>query len=359
MQGKLKIIYYIVFSLVCFFSHAQANVKLPNIEGYTTLKADLHMHTVFSDGLVWPTFRIEEALKEGIQVISITEHVEYQPFSNFVKGDLNKSYEIAKKLAEKYNIILLLGAEITRSMPPGHSNAIFLTDANKLATEKYQDAYEEARRQNAFIFWNHPCWKAQQPVTVKWWDEHTKLYEAGLIQGIEIVNGVTYCPEAHRWCLEKNLTMIGNSDLHFPSCFVYSGNQHRPITLLFVKEVSAEGCHEALLSKRTLVMHKYNLYGFKDLLENFVRTCIHINGIKPGKKKKMEITMQNYSSIPYQLSFPELSSKTYTISEGKNIISIIPDHEISREIQTLRVVVKNAFPEPDVNLTLTYHFDKH
>ncbi len=30
-------------------------VPIPKIPGYTTLKADLHQHAVFSDGRVWPT----------------------------------------------------------------------------------------------------------------------------------------------------------------------------------------------------------------------------------------------------------------------------------------------------------------
>ncbi|MCX7696065.1 MAG: PHP domain-containing protein [Bacteroidales bacterium] len=352
-----KNFFSLLFIFLCVLFYAQPNIKLPNIEGYLTLKADFHMHTVFSDGLVWPTFRIEEAYREGIQVISMTEHVEYQPFSNFVKGDLNKSYEIAKKLAEKYGIILLLGAEITRSMPPGHSNAIFLNDANKLLTENYRDAYEEAKRQNAFIFWNHPCWKVQQPLNVKWWDQHTELYEAGLLHGIEIVNGNDYCEEAHRWCLEKNLTMIGNSDLHFPSCFVYSDKEHRPLTILFVKEATKEGCYEALQARRTLVLHKYNVYGFKNILENFIRACIQVIEINYQKKKHIEIIIQNHSSIPFQLFFPELSPKTYTISEGKNSISISAKNRTTQRIDSLDIIIKNAFPEPNVNLHLTYHIN--
>ena len=35
--------------------------KIPDIPGYVTLKCDFHMHTVFSDGNVWPPIRTEEA----------------------------------------------------------------------------------------------------------------------------------------------------------------------------------------------------------------------------------------------------------------------------------------------------------
>ena len=49
--------------------HAPAQRKLndlPTLPGYITLKGDFHIHTVFSDGEVWPTFRVDEAAREGI-----------------------------------------------------------------------------------------------------------------------------------------------------------------------------------------------------------------------------------------------------------------------------------------------------
>ncbi|NNE02167.1 MAG: PHP domain-containing protein, partial [Eudoraea sp.] len=61
-------------------SHGSGHALMyPNIDGYVTLKADLHQHTVFSDGEVWPTIRVMEALRENLDAISLTEHLEYQP----------------------------------------------------------------------------------------------------------------------------------------------------------------------------------------------------------------------------------------------------------------------------------------
>jgi len=36
-------------------------IHVPDLGGYETLKCDFHMHTVYSDGLVWPTVRVDEA----------------------------------------------------------------------------------------------------------------------------------------------------------------------------------------------------------------------------------------------------------------------------------------------------------
>lgn len=49
-------------------------VNVPDVPGYLTLKCDFHIHTVFSDGKVWPTVRSEEAWREGLEAIAITEH---------------------------------------------------------------------------------------------------------------------------------------------------------------------------------------------------------------------------------------------------------------------------------------------
>ena len=54
--------------------------------------------------------------------------------------------------AKNSDILVLNGSEITRDMPPGHANAIFIKDANKLITEDPLDAYLEERKQDAFIF---------------------------------------------------------------------------------------------------------------------------------------------------------------------------------------------------------------
>ena len=48
-------------------------LPVPDIPGYRTLKCDFHMHTVYSDGDVWPTLRVQEAWKDGLDAIAITE----------------------------------------------------------------------------------------------------------------------------------------------------------------------------------------------------------------------------------------------------------------------------------------------
>lgn len=115
-----KVLIGVALAVTCLMS-AQAQrrheIQVPNPDGYTTLKCDFHMHTVFSDGLVWPTVRVDEAYREGLDAISLTEHIEYRPHKKDIVADHNRSYELSQKQAKKLGILLIRGSEITRSMP--------------------------------------------------------------------------------------------------------------------------------------------------------------------------------------------------------------------------------------------------
>ena len=58
-----------------------------------------------------------------------------------------------------------------------------------------------------------------------------------MLHGIEVVNEQQYYPEAHRWCLDKRLTMLSNSDIHNPLNLDYHVHQgdHGPLTLVFAR----------------------------------------------------------------------------------------------------------------------------
>ncbi|RME93058.1 MAG: histidinol-phosphatase [Verrucomicrobia bacterium] len=281
-------------------------VRIPDIPGYLTLKCDFHMHTVFSDGKVWPDVRAEEAWREGLDAIAITDHIEYQPHKADLPTNHNRSYEIAKPAGDTLQVIVIRGSEITRSMPPGHLNAIFLKDASKLETKNWRDAVKAAQDQGAFIFWNHPGWTGQQPDGVaRWYDEHTELLQQGALKGIEVVNTRSYYPEAHRWCLEKKLTMLSNSDIHAPLNLdfdVHEGD-HRPITLVFARERTAEGVREALFNRRTAVYSGEMLVGEERFLRPiFERSLVLIppTGRIKGKGR-VYAQLRNESEVPITL----------------------------------------------------------
>ena len=294
---KIISLFWAVCVALPLFAQGKGNIDIPNLKGYVTLKCDFHIHTVFSDGSVWPTIRVDEAYRDGLDAIAITDHLEYRPKKDDIAASHNRSYEIAQATAKSRGIMLIRGAEITRDMPPGHHNAIFLTNADELDKPDYMDAFRAAKAQNAFIFWNHPGWLSQQPDTTLWWPEHTKLLEQGMMQGIEVVNG-EYYPEVHRWCLEKKLTMIGNTDVHAPMQ-AFAPGKHRTMNLVFARSATPEAIYEALMERRTAVYFEDFVIGeeiyLKELFENALEWSMKTD------KNVVTVAVKNNSDLTFRL----------------------------------------------------------
>jgi hypothetical protein len=311
---KMVLVCYIVVYLFSSVSFSQTNVRtevnFPDILGYQTVICDFHMHTVFSDGLVWPTIRSDEAWREGLDVIAITDHIEYQPYKDDIPSNFNRASELATDRGEQLDILVIPGSEITRSMPPGHLNAIFIKDADKLNTETWRQAIDAAAEQEAFIFWNHPGWRGQeQDGIAKWYDEHTEILNSKKLHGIEVVNTKEYYPEAHQWCVDKEMTMLSNSDIHNPIQMDYDfpAGEHRPMTLVFAEERSPEAIKEALFAKRTVVYSSNFLYGKKKFLEPLFYNSIYIKNpnvvMEQGQSEFIQI--MNYSDVDYHLQLTD------------------------------------------------------
>ena len=261
--------------------HAQPNtrkvIRMPDIPGFQTLVCDFHMHTVFSDGEVWPSVRVAEAWQEGLDVIAITDHLEYHPHAEDIPVKFGRAYEIAKPHADQMGLLLVRAAEITRAMPPGHFNALFLDDVAALDREDFWESMGAAVEQGAYIFWNHPGWRQKDEIPI-WYPEHDSIYDLGWMHGMEIVNGDSYYPLAHRWCIEKNITVLGNSDVHNPTGLDYPMNHDltRSLTLVFAREKTTEAVREALDEGRTAVWRGDELYGQAAHLEALFEQSIQV-----------------------------------------------------------------------------------
>jgi 3',5'-nucleoside bisphosphate phosphatase len=312
------------------FSQKAKKFTIPDIPGYLTLKGDFHMHTVYSDGLVWPTVRIDEAVNEGIDIIAATDHLEYRPHLKDIPSDYNRSYDIEKPYAEKRNILLVKGAEITRSMPPGHFNALFITNADSLNKEDFKEAVQEAKKQGGFIMWNHPGWKAQQPDTIQWFEIHTWLLENGLMNGIEIYNDREYYRPVFDWALKKKLTIFSNSDSHGPTGAAYDlVNSHRPVTLVFAKERTLESVKEALLAGRTAAFTENRIRGREEWLRPLFNACVEVS------RKGKSISLNNKSDIEFEIEdntgtlFKLEPKASDSFNSAKKAVLTIKNFEIS------------------------------
>jgi predicted metal-dependent phosphoesterase TrpH len=310
----------IILSLfVSMSTHAQPEepakgtraIEFPDIPGFVTLKCDLHMHTVLSDGSVWADIRVQEALRDGLDAIAITDHIEYQPKQQDIPhADRNRGYELAKRAARGTDLLIIPGTEITRSMPPGHFNAIFVKDVNALNQKDVMDVFREAKNQGAFVFWNHPHWTSQRKDGVATLTEmHHELLEEGLFQGVEIYNDVTYSSEALELAQEHNLTMIGNSDVHGLVDWQYNIPEggHRPVSLVFAREKSEEAMKEAMEQRHTAVWFKNTLVGSQEFLGPLVEASLEILHRSAGAVPTLQI--HNHSDADYIL----LNTSGYTL----------------------------------------------
>jgi hypothetical protein len=337
------------------FGQSRREINFPDIMGYKTLKCDLHMHTVFSDGSVWPPVRVDEAWREGLDVISITDHIEYQPHKQDVPTNHGRSYEIAVPRAKERNMLLIRAAEFTRETPPGHFNAIFLQDVNSLAVEDLIEGIKIANKQNAFVFWNHPDWK---PEHKGWFDTHTILYENKLMHGIEVVNGGSYDPNAHQWCLEKNLTMMGNTDIHQPATLLEtSAGNHRSMTLVFARERSIDAVKEALVEGRTTVWFKDQLIGRKKYLDAIFKESVVIGKPYNKYKETIWVEIKNNSDIDIDLerAGSQGPGKLTLAANATTILSTGIDtkaDEAPEQIE-LSYVARNFLIAPDKGLPVT------
>lgn len=256
--------------------HYRQEILIPNIPGYITLKCDFHLHTVFSDGVVWPTVRVSEAWEDGLDAIAITDHIEGHPRK--IPGQRRAQYDAALPLARSSNIILVRAGEISRDMPPGHFNALFVKDVDALDIPDVMDAIGEAVKQGGFIIWNHPGWRKQQPDTTRWMAEHETIYKNGWMHGIEVFNEKEWYPEAIRWAMDKNLAIMANSDVHDSYENYYDQQKYpiRPMTLVFAKERTGESLKEAMFEKRTAALFFNKLVGKMEFLDPIIRQSIRV-----------------------------------------------------------------------------------
>ena len=319
---KLTSLFVMLLVSMSAFALARTTNKIviPDIEGYKTLKGEFHIHTIFSDGSVWPETRVREAVWEGLDILAITDHIDTRS-RRWVKNgiispdcDRNTPYKLVKKLAAREGLLLINGGELSRRRPSGHTNVLFTKDNNKIVVEaeKFDDdnakateaGLKEARKQGAFIMWNHPHWEKYAPNETVIGPVQKKLLKEGYFDAIEVYNAECgYSPECHDWCLKHNLAIVGCSDSHSPMFMEvdHMGGKHRVVTLVFAKEKSVESVREAMDERRTAIFAEEMVYGREQELKALFEACIKVKDVK-WSSKGVSFTLENVSSIPVRIS---------------------------------------------------------
>lgn len=314
-------------------------ISIPGFDGYQTLKCDFHIHTVFSDGSVWPNIRVEEAWREGLDAIAMTDHIEYRPHKDVLKGDLNESFKIAKKTGDNLGFIVIQGTEITRSKPLGHLNALFINDANPMDVKDPLKAIDIALEQGAFIQWNHPGWPDDKST---FYPVHEELLKANKIHGVEVLNYMEYYPVVFDWVKKYNISPMANTDIHglVSADYGISEGKMRPMTLVFATSKTEEGIKEALFARRTAALFDGKLFGQEEYLMKLIQASLQIRIVRGTT---VEIT--NISDIPYEIT---CNGAHYIFPARKTVRMNVPKEG--------DMVFENCFVGMNQKLTIPEHY---
>lgn len=306
-------------------------------EGSYWLSTDLHIHTVFSDGAVWPSIRVEEARREGLDLIAMTEHLEYQPHEEDIPHpDRNRSYAIASGMLSEDEVLQVInGSEITREMPPGHINAVFIKDANALLHSDSLSGIQEANKQGAFIFWNHPNWDAQRSDGIARLEPfHNYLISNKLLHGIEVVNETTFSEEALEIALENDLTILGTSDIHGLTDWAHqiATGGHRPMTFVHVTERTPEAVKRALFERKTVVWFNDLIIGKEAEVSKLVKENIHFGKPTYAEDKTiLNVELTNESSLPFQMEY----TGEYSFHQRSSVFTLPPKTSLRLQVKTI------------------------
>lgn len=325
-------------------SSARQEIILPNVNGYTPYKADLHIHSTYSDGVMKYTGkgRVYEAWRDGLDVIAVTDHMGIKNYTDKQGVETPESAKKKKgarptqavndavKTAEGYGILVIPGVEITGSPQTlGHFNALFTTDNNIIYDYNPIQNIRNARAQGAMIMHNHPGWRQS---TLEMNEFVKSVYAEKLVDGVEIMNGAFFYPRAIETAKENKIFFAATTDIHGTTGETYREVGHmRNMTIIYAKDLTSEAIREGLESRRTLAYSFGVLAGEEKLLRDFFEASIETRKLAivvgKNKKKSQRVSLINKSSIPYILQFgkgnpvilPALSSIIVSVKPGKPV----------------------------------------
>lgn len=358
--------------------NTRKEIVLPQVNGYNVYKADLHTHSVFSDGQVNSTFRVNEAWLDGLDIMAVTEHIEYRSFEdmmvrytkNYHKGkyekavnnridkkpvegaeflvDLNFAVRESQSAAKNKGLLIIPGTEITRNgTTVGHFNALFTTDNNLIYDVDPVQAVRNAKAQGALVMHNHPGWRKQ---SLEFTETERILYEEGLIDGVEVMNFHEFYPGIVDRAREKGLFIAANTDVHGATAHDHGlSGFYRPMTLIFAKEKTLESVREALEAKRTLAYGFGAVCGEEQLLKDFFTASVKVTVNRIGTQN-VYLTVTNTSSI------------TYVLKRGdSNQVKLAPfrtmQFSMPKTRETFALTVLNMYSSKDGHPTVTFKWE--
>lgn len=306
----------------------RTEIILPQVNGYNIYKGDFHIHTSYSDGRVNPAGRVDEAWRDGLDVMAITDHYEGRRYekrmlkvlapynkdgvptkyqsgfdANCIKADFNEIHEAAVEQRDRsnYNMTIIKGCEMARdSKTHGHFCCLFLEDINTVYDFDLKEAFKKVHKQGGLVVHNHPAWNRDTSDKTPF---HEEVYSAGLIDGVEVANGYSFYPQIIRRCREEKLFMLGCTDVHGMTAHKYKDcGSFRTMTFIFAKENTEKAIKEALLKRRTIAYSGGELFGEEQWLKDYLNAAVEFRLLGESQDgKSCTYLLTNHTSITYRL----------------------------------------------------------
>ena len=339
---------------------ARNEIVIPQVNGYNVYKADFHTHSIYSDAQTTPEWRVTEAWYDGLDILAITEHLEYRPNepkmleflreyakknaeavnynivfegkgNDGIKADLNFAVKCAQAATKDKPMLIIPGTEITRAPKVvGHLNALFTTDNNIIPADDPLQALRNAKAQGALIQHNHPGWLRK---SLEMTEFEIQAYKEKLIDGIEVMNGPEFYPAVIDRAREKGLFISANTDIHGTTDVDYAGAQvGRNMTLILANENTLESVREALEARRTIAYAYDQLCGDEALLKALFGASVKFTLVRIDSKGRNIFNITNMSSLPFAVSLP-----------GHNPIWIDPFTTVQTKSADLILTVHNMW----------------
>lgn len=364
----------------------RTEIIIPQVNGLNVYKADLHAHTIFSDAEVTPDMRVVEAWQDGLDVIAITDHMEYRRIERemfkymdrYIREDLRKhgqavninlsrkgpdeygllvdfnvAYNCAKKKSAVYGneILVVRGVEITRK-GYGDYNALFTTDNNSIYDLDIEKAIANARAQGAFIVHNHPDYDPSSPDHIT--ELARGLYNKGLVDGVEIANGRRTWWHLFDHALRGGYTQMANSDIHEYISHIYGRPsdydipRYRNMNLILAKTKTVTDLRDALKAGNTISYTNNNLVGKADLLKTLFMSSVEFQTHDViGAQRHIKVV--NHSSLPYYFS---VGNKEYILNALGSLHLVLPKESNVAEVEILNMWCGND-QHPSVSIQLS------
>ena len=351
----------------------RTEIFLPMVNGYNVYKADLHTHTLYSDGSFMPSFRVQEAWQQGLDVIAITDHLESrrteevmvkylekyvsdeypEAVNTFIAleptpvgsimVDLNFGIKAVQKEAERYGLTVIPGGEISRcGATIGHFNALFIEDCNAIYDPDPLTSIRNAKKQGALVMLNHPGYRR---TNIDFSEVEKQAYAEGLFDGIEVMNGSSFYPGAINRAMDGGLFIAACTDVHGANKY---NAFERPMTLIFAKDKTLESIREALEARRTLAMGFNTISGEEQLLKDFFKAGVKVEVIRKSDSGT-ELLLTNTTPITYLIRQDGVNQKRITPSTSILI-------KVGKGKTSFSFEVLNMFCGSDAHPVIEYTF---